>query len=249
MAEKGLSTMHSINSSLNLITPNVLTVGTIEQVKPMAYQDYEGNWKGFEVDILRFIAEHMRLAIQFITFPFDHIWLRPKQGDCDIASAVLTILPERAAEGAAFSHPIFEFGQSLLVRTSDSHCFHTLQDLENKKVGAVKNTMGEAYLQEYAPENLHVILYQRTDDVLNALRNHEIDAFARGEPCNGYIARKYAEFEIIDIQPCHEKVGFAVSRENNALLNIVNTEINQLKNKRVLRKLRKFWSAYNIHLL
>ncbi|MBU2712966.1 ABC transporter substrate-binding protein [Zooshikella harenae] len=241
--------MQTITSSLKLVTPGVLTIGTIEQVKPMAYQDNEGNWKGFEVDILRFIAEHMRLAIQFIPFPFDHIWLRPKQGECDIASAVLTILPERVTEGAAFSRPIFEFGQSLLIRTSDSHYFHTLQDLANKKIGAVKDTMGEAYLREYASNNSQIICYKRTDDVLSALRNHEIDAFARGEPCNGYIARQYVEFDIIDIQPCHEKVGFAVSQENNVLLNIINTELKNMSENSILRKLRKFWKAYNIHLL
>ncbi|MGI0117934.1 ABC transporter substrate-binding protein [Zooshikella sp. RANM57] len=241
--------MQTTNSSLKLITPGVLTVGTLEQVKPMSYQDNEGNWKGFEIDILRFIAEHMRLAIEFITFPFDHIWLRPKQGECDIASAVLTILPERAAEGAAFSRPIFEFGQSLLIRTSDSHYFHTLQDLAHKKIGVVGNTMGETYIREHASKSSQIIPYQRAEDVLRALRNHEIDAFSRGEPCNGYIARQYVEFDIIDIQPCQEKVGFAVSQENNTLLDIINTEINNMRDNGTIRKLRKFWKAYNIHLL
>ncbi len=241
--------MHAITSSLQLVTPGVLTVGTIEQVKPMTYRDSDGNWKGLELDILKLIAEHMKLAIHFITFPFDHIWLRPKQKECDIISAVLTILPERSAEGAVFSNPVFEFGQSLLIRANDSYYIHSLHDLVNKKIGAVKNTMGEIYLRKYAPKHAEIICYQYTDDVLNALQNNEIDAFARGEPCNGYIAQQQPEFNIIDIKPSLEKVGFAIAKENDKLLNIVNSELKNMSENGTLSKLRKFWKAYNIHLL
>ncbi|WP_408022080.1 type 2 periplasmic-binding domain-containing protein [Spartinivicinus ruber] len=109
--------------------------------------------------------------------------------------------------------------------------------------------MGETYLRKHAPKHAEIICYQCTDDVLNALQNNEIDAFARGEPCNGYIAQQQPEFNIIDIQPSLEKVGFAIAKENDMLLNIVNSELKNMSENGTLSKLRKFWKAYNIHLL
>jgi ABC-type amino acid transport substrate-binding protein len=143
--------MSSVTAQLALVKPGTLTVSTIDNFIPVIYRDNNNAWQGFEVDILQTFAKQWRLKLEFKLAPFDGIWQLPKQGQCDIAAAGISVSKGRSREGAAFTEPYLFIKQSLLVKKVSEP---ELKD-EGKNL-KILSQANEAIFQEIARETYQI---------------------------------------------------------------------------------------------
>jgi polar amino acid transport system substrate-binding protein len=89
---------------------------------------------GFDVDLMKAIAQKSGLQVEFINVPFDSLLAGISQCQYDAAISAITITEERKSS-MAFSDPYFAAGQVVTVNI-DNTDINSKDDLVGKKVSA-----------------------------------------------------------------------------------------------------------------
>lgn len=95
------------------ISKGTLTVVTSSDVEPFTYIE-EGQYAGYEIELMVRIAEHLGYDIEFKTVEFGALTPAIQDGKADIATGCITVTPERA-ELVAFTHTVYESGPVMVV--------------------------------------------------------------------------------------------------------------------------------------
>lgn len=214
-------------SGLDLVTAGTLTVCTDAPYPPMEYEE-DGEFTGFDIELMRAIAEDNGLDLAVANTGFDPITsgLAMEAGDCDIAAASITITAERE-ENIDFSDPYFVADQSLLT-TRDTG-IATLSDLDGRNLGVQTGTTGEIYANENAT-GATVISFENPGDLFTALSAGNIDAILQDIVPNAAQAAEDDSLVVVETYPTAEEYGFAAQEEGSEdVLEAVNTSLAKLR--------------------
>jgi polar amino acid transport system substrate-binding protein len=196
---------------LDLVTEGVLTVCTDSPYPPMEYEE-NGEYTGFDIELMRAIAAKLGLDLEVINSGWDAIvsGLALETGECDIAAASITILPERD-ENVDFSDGYFSGDQSLLVKTDSG--ITTLGDLDGLRLGVQTDTTGAMYAEENAPASTEIVSYENPGDLILALSADEVDGVLQDIVTNKAQTLEDDTLEIVEVYETNEPYGFAVKEE------------------------------------
>jgi polar amino acid transport system substrate-binding protein len=216
-------------ASLGLIDEGALTVCTDAPYPPFEFEDdATGEWTGFDMDIVRAIAEDLGLELSVTVQPFDGIWLAPAAGTCDLVASAMTITEERQA-AALFSDPYYDSGQSLLVRTEDAETYPDLESLDGHSIGVQTGTTGETYAEENAPDGAEIVSFDEPAAMFLALQSGDVDALLQDLPVNSERAAQDDAFTLVGDLPTDEQYGFATAQGNDALIEAINAGLATLR--------------------
>lgn len=113
---------------------------------------------------------------------------------------------------------------SALTVNTLSQNIESIEDLANIKVGTIKGSNSEEYLNR---EGVFASLYDSTENALQALQNKEIKAVIYDRPILQYLlsqSEEYTDLEILPNRILPSNYGFAIS-ENSPLRNELNIVI------------------------
>ena len=158
---------------LDLVMAGWLTVCTDVPYPPMELKDpsAEGGFTGFDIELMRAIANDLGLDLAIATPGWDAIisGLATEAGDCDISAAAITL--DESRRGIDFSEPYFENRQSLLV--ADDSTAATLADLDI--VAAANGDYGEFWLRYNTPAGVNVVVFDDIGAMYLAFEAGEVD--------------------------------------------------------------------------
>jgi len=222
----GTTTGGATSDEIKLVKEGTLTVGSDCDYPPFIL--LEGDKPvGFEYDLMEAIAADMGLTLEYLPPQnFDTLLTSVAGGvKMDIAVSSLTITPERA-QTVDFCTPYFDSNQACVVKGDSSYA--SAKDLEGKVVGAQAGTTGEAWANEHLA-GITMKPFNQTSEGLLALQAGEIEALFFDAPIAEYhIATNYPTMRIAEVIPTGEQYGFAVNKDNPALLAQINTSLNNL---------------------
>jgi polar amino acid transport system substrate-binding protein len=212
---------------LDLVTDGTLTVCTDAPYPPMEMEDpdAEGGYTGFDIELMRAIAEDLGLGLAVNNTGFDPITsgLAMEAGDCDIAAASITINEERE-ENIDFSEPYFSGDQSLLAL--DDSGLTALADFGGSSIAVQTGTTGEIYAQENAPDDAELVSFDAPGDMFLALEAGNVQGVLQDIVTNGDYALNNEGASVVETYPTEEFYGFAVKEEGSeALLEAVNAAL------------------------
>lgn len=214
-----------------LVAPGKLTVCSDIPYAPfelMAKGDDAG-LTGFDVELVRILAQRLGLTAQFKATPFDTIIPSLAAGNCDLVASATTITDQRRRK-VEFTAPYFDADQSLLVRAADKARYRTLADLKGRAIGVQSGTTGERYTKTNAPEGATVKAFPGAEDLFNALTSGDIDAVLQDFPVNQYRALRAAgQFAVSETFKTGEQYGFAVARDNPVLVAALDSALAQTR--------------------
>lgn len=213
--------------SLGLVTDGTLTVCTDSPYPPMEYEE-DGEFTGFDIELMRAIADDLGLEASIVNIGFDPITsgLAMDSGECDIAAASITITEERE-ENIDFSDGYFSGDQSLL--TSEGSGIASISDLDGKNLGVQTGTTGEQYATENAT-GASLVSFENPGDLITALNAGEIDAVLQDIVTNGDAALNNSNLVLVETYSTEEFYGFAVKEEGSeALMDAVNASLAKLR--------------------
>lgn len=214
--------------ALELVKDGALTVCSDAPYEPFEFQAEDGTWTGFDMDIMRKIAESNDLELEVSVQPFDGIWLAPAAGKCDVVASSMTITEERT-QAADFTDTYFNAFQSLLVRKADAEVFTTLESLKGKTIAVQTGTTGEAYAKANATDS-KIQSFDEASAMFLALESNQVDAVLQDYLINKERADKQGTSAVsVKFEDTPEQYGFAVETGNKALLDILNKGIDDLK--------------------
>ena len=211
-----------------LISRGELTVCTDAPYPPFEFEDDDGRWIGFDMDMMREISQRMGIELAVKVVPFDGIWLLPAAGECDVVASAMTITEERA-KSTLFTDPYFDADQSLLVRSVDAEKFDSLESLSGSSIAVQTGTTGEMYAQENAPADTTLVSFDEPAAMFLALQSGEVDAILQDLPVNGDRQSHDPNFAMTDTFPTGEQYGFAVSPESKKLAVVINDLMEEMR--------------------
>ncbi|KYG57832.1 amino acid ABC transporter substrate-binding protein [Planococcus maritimus] len=207
-----------------------LTVATSGTLYPTSYRE-EGTDEltGFEVEVVREMAERLELEVEFSEMGFDEMMTSVQTGQVDIAANDIEINEDRK-EKFVFSTPFkYSYGTAI-VREGDLSGIETLEDLEGKKAAGASTSVYMETARSYGAEEvtydnatnetyLRDVAIGRTDVILNDyyLQTLAIEAFP--------------ELEIVihpTIKYRPSEGGMVMNKGNDELVENVNNAIDEM---------------------
>ena len=207
-------------SGVSTVADGKLTVCSDVPYPP--FEDFDKSsptgFKGFDVDIVQEVADHLELDLEIRDSGFDALQggLEFATNKCDLGASAMTITEERK-KNITFSDAYYESKQSLLVPEGSD--IKSIDDLDGKKVGVQKGTTGESYTNDNA-DGAKVVSFPSDGEMWPALQGGQVDALLQDLPVN-VEHEKAGGYTIVEEYETDESYGLAMKKDS-ALAEKVN---------------------------
>lgn len=220
------------SAAVTTVTDGVLTMATNAYFPP--YEYYEGTEiVGIDAEIAQAIADKLGLELKIEDMEFDSIITSIQTGKADMGLAGMTVTDERK-QSVNFSDTYATGIQSVIV-PEDSD-IQSVDDLKGKKIGVQLATTGDLYAKDDFGED-NVEEYNKGNDAVMALSTGKIDAvIIDNQPAKSYVESTDG-LKILDTEYVEEEYAAALSKDNEALLDAVNTALSELKADGTIQKI------------
>lgn len=213
-------------------------VGTDAAYAPFESQNKENTIIGFDIDLMKAIAEKAGITVKFVNTPWEGIFKTLEQGDRDLLISAITITDERKKD-MDFSDPYFEAKQLIAV-PKDSKVTK-LADLKGQKVGVQTGTTGdEAVSKLFGKDSSDVKRFESTPLALKELSDGGLAAVVadNGVVINYVKNNSDKGFKMVEDSSFEkEYYGIAVKKGNKELLDKINAGLKQIKDDGTYKKI------------
>jgi len=217
-----------------------LVVGSSATYRPFAYETPTKEIVGYDIDIIRAVAQKAGLQIKIVNTPWTGIFAALNNGDVDLVISGVTINDKRK-QSYDFTAPYFEARQ--LIAVNKDSAVKNLKDLSGKKVAVVTgSTADDIASREFGKTNPDIRRFESTPVIISELANGGVDA-AIGD--NGVIAFRTQEHKqlktVSDASFPKEYFGIVVKQGNKALLDKLNKGLATVKTDGTYAQIYKKW--------
>jgi ABC-type amino acid transport substrate-binding protein len=205
----------------------------------------DGVLAGIEPDLAHQLGKQTGRAIRFEIIPFDRLFSSLQDGQIDLIMAGMSITPERQKR-VSFTDSYLKIGQMLLIREKDVKRFPKalFDQSAGVRVGVERGSTGEQYaLKSFAWSGL--THFDTTEAGVRALEQGGIDCFIHDAPTVWRFSADFATqrpgliglFEPMTDEP----LAWAVRKNDQALLEQLNKELDRMKSERTLQRILDKW--------
>lgn len=206
-----------------------LVVGSDAAYAPFESENADKTIQGFDIDIIKAIAEKAGLKIKIVNTPWEGLFSQLESGDRDILISAITINEDRK-KVMAFSEPYFEAAQ--LIALPQASKVTKFEELKNLKIGVQTGTTGDEIASRLAGKtNPNIKRFEATPLALQELSNGGVDAvIADNGVVNNFLSNNAKTFKTIsDTSFSKENYGIAVKKGNQELLKKINDGLAAIK--------------------
>lgn len=221
------------DNELGLRKEGTLTVGSNIAYAP--FESYEAGEKavGFDVDLMREVAERLELEVRFVNNPsFDALIPSLVDGQYDVVISAMTINDERKKQ-INFSDPYFSADQSLAVNVEQTPDLDSADKLTTDMViGVEKGTTGADYAQENFKDKVKEIrIFEDTQGSLGDLATGRVQAVVNDFPVSAFAAETQFKdvLKVVQRFETGENYGIGVAKESSELLDAVNEALDEIR--------------------
>jgi ABC-type amino acid transport substrate-binding protein len=232
----------AVNCQPRNIDSKELVVGISPDYPPYAFIDND-TIVGFDIDLLRLIAEKLNLKLKLVPMPFHSILVALQLNNIAVAASGLSGSPERAKQ-MLISIPYFKNDYLCAVSLKQS-ALNNLDGLKDKKIIINTGYTSENYLNKMNL-NTNLLKLKSVSDALLALSLKQGDVFVTSyasliQFLKTKEAEKFFIFTLPDTNENQEAISFLINKNNLDLLNNINDCINCFLQDGAIRKLIEKW--------
>ncbi|WP_345393080.1 ABC transporter substrate-binding protein [Nonomuraea salmonea] len=233
---------------LKLITPGKLTIGTDKPAyEPWFKDDDPSNGQGFESAVAFAVAGELgfdRSEVQWTTVKFD-VAFAPGDKKFDFDINQISITPARA-KAVDFSNGYYTVKQAVVAaeggKVADAK---SLAELKDAKIGVQAGTTSFNAVRDVIKPSSDPNVYNDQIDVVNALKNKQIDAAVVDLPTAFYVTAAQVENSTIVGQfsstgGTPEEFGLVMGK-GSPIKPCVDKAVDALKSKGELAKIEEQW--------
>lgn len=208
----------------------VYIVGTEPTFPPFEMTDDQGNITGFDIDLIKAIAEEEGFEVEIKKLGFDGLIMALQSGNIDIAASGMSITPKRL-ESVDFSDPYIDAGLKIAV-TADNNEIKSKEDLKGKVAAVQIGTTGAEKAYELKEEGLlkEVKTFKTVDIVFMELLNGGADCVINDVPVTeAYMSKNEGKIKMVGEPLVGDQYGIAVAKGNSELLEKINSGLKKVK--------------------
>ena len=231
---------------------NSITVGFDNTFVPMGYEEKNGQYAGFDIDLAKLVSEKLGIRVQFQPIDWDMKETELQNGTIDAIWNGYSATDERR-EKVAFTIPYMQNTQVIVSKKSSN--IRSVSDMKGKVLGAQTGSSG--YLDfEAQPELLKNYVknhdadqYQSFNEALIDLKNDRIDALLIDRVyANYYLASEgiMDDYEIFPAGFESESFAVGVRKSDKTLQKQLNQAFIALYQEGKFQEISQKWFGENI---
>ncbi len=232
---------------------NVMVVGVKYDFKPFGFLNENGQVVGFDVDLVRAMADEWGVTVQFVQVTSSDRIQKLVGGDVDMVAASMTHTKARD-EQIDFSQTYFLDGQSLLVRRDSG--ITGIRGLDGRTVAAIQGSTSIDQIRAHADANgvdITILPFQEYPPALEALKAGQIDALTTDSVALSQFAKDNPDLVVVGGLFTQEPYGMGLPSGDSYFNNLVNFTLQSLKQRGVYDQLYRKWfgeesTPYNIEI-
>jgi glutamine transport system substrate-binding protein len=238
---KTLSASLALTVAAGTVSAETLRVVTDPSFVPFEMMDQEsGEMIGFDMEIIREVADRAGFDIDLNTMDFNGIIPALQTGNVDIAIAGITITDKRS-KIVDFSDPYYDSGLRILVRNSENDV-QKFDDLDGMKVGTKIGSTSYDYLTKNLDDNDGVTPYPGSSDMYMALMSGAVDAVFYDSPNVGYFARTKGEGKVKTVGPLYEGQQYGIAfRKGSKWVEKANHALKEMREDGTYKSIYEQW--------
>ncbi|HQQ74139.1 MAG TPA: transporter substrate-binding domain-containing protein [Pseudomonadales bacterium] len=227
----------------------ILRVGLSPNYPPLAYKD-QGQLAGIDVAAAEVLGEQLNRKVEFVEKDFTQLIPALQAGQIDIIMSGMTITPERS-EKVSFSKPYLSAGQMAIIRFADAGQFGFKGAMfrPGARVAVQKNTTSEQYAAE-SLKNAEITLCDSSAEAFSLLKRGKVDFFVHDAATSWLLATDRTKEDLMSLNTelTDEKLGWAVKKDNTALLQAVNQQLGIMQKNGMLRAIINKWVPVTVEV-
>lgn len=206
---------------------------------PFEFFNENNEPEGFDIELFNAIGQEIGHPIEFKDMGFDALIPALTTKNVDAVMSGMSINEERQ-KVVSFTDSYYTSGSVIGVLV-ENETINSLTDLEGKKIGVEIGTIHAELANGVA--NAEVVVFNSTDESVNALESGKVDAIINDVPVLKYIITKSDEpkVKIVGELMSPTDFGIAISKENSELLDSINGALKKLKANGEYYKLHNKW--------
>lgn len=207
---------------------------------PFEFVDDDGNYVGFDIDLINAVADEVGFEIEMETTNFDGIIPGLQTGSFDIAIAGISIREDRM-EQVDFSDPYYESGLRIGVQI-DNDDINGIEDLEGKTIATRLGSTSADYIDQNI-EGAEANQYEQLDQAYLAVENGSVDAILYDAPNVAYYIQTQGEDSLKLVGDLYqaENYGIAFSKGQEELVEAVNEALATLRENGTYDEIYEEW--------
>lgn len=239
VAEASSTTASTISTDgIKLAKDGTLRMATNATFPPYINTTDDGGFEGIDYEVAEEIANRLGLKLEVDDMDFPSILAAVDGGKDDIAMGGITVTDERK-KSLNFSDSYATAVQVIIVK--DGSDIQSVDDLSKAKaIGCQEGTTGYIYCSDSEENGGYgdkAIGYSDGPTAVQALVSGKVDAVViDNEPAKEYVKANDG-LKIIDTPFVEEEYAIGVNKDNDALLNAVNSVLKQMKSDGTLQKI------------
>jgi len=226
-----------------------IVVGSSPDWPPYEFYDEQGNWAGFEVELMEMVAERLNLTVEWREMGFETIIPEVRDMTIDLGVSGFSVTPERLdVIQFTMPHSITE-GQIIMLESrrnelniTEIHSIEELADL-GIQVGVQVGTTQHDELAEKAPDC--VVVFDDYVLALQAMKDGSIDAVYAETPVTSWWilqAEQAGEEPIVVIyRRSYWPVAWVANKEADTLVAKINGALAELFAEGKVDELKAEW--------
>lgn len=231
---------------------NSITVGFDNTFVPMGYEEKNGQYAGFDIDLAKLVSDKLGIQVHFQPIDWDMKETELQNGTIDAIWNGYSATDERR-EKVAFTMPYMQNTQVIVSKKSSN--IRTVEDMKDKVLGAQTGSSG--YLDfEAQPELLKNYVknhdadqYQSFNEALIDLKNDRIDVLLIDRVYANYYLTSEGIIDDYEIFPAgFESESFAVGvrKSDQTLQEQLNQAFVALYQEGKFQEISQKWFGENI---
>jgi polar amino acid transport system substrate-binding protein len=154
----------------------VIVVGTSADYPPFEYIDDEGNYAGFDIELMEAVADELGLEVEWQDISFDGLIGSLQTEKIDAAIAAMSATAERD-EQVDFTQPYY-IGKDAVLTTADAGFeVGAKEDLDGLRVAVQTGTIQDDWVTENLTD-AEISRYERAEQAVMDLKSGRVDAVA-----------------------------------------------------------------------
>lgn len=226
-----------------IVKTGVLRVGMSGDQAPLNVKSRSGELIGFEVDLIRMMAQSMGVTVEYVIKPFPELLPALKEGDVDIVMSGMSITAERSLE-AVFVGPYMMSGKSLLTKNHALAEVSRTEDInqQNLTIAALRNSTSQAFAQKRLPL-AKLVTVENYDEGVRMINKGEVDALVADMPACALAVLRYPDENLATLSAPFtvEPVGIAVRASELSLQSLLHNYIQAYNESGLIEMLRVQW--------
>jgi ABC-type amino acid transport substrate-binding protein len=203
-----------------------LVVGTSADYEPFEYIDEDGNYTGFDIELMEEIADRMGVELEWQDIAFDGLIGSLQNDKIDAIIAAMSATEERE-EQVDFTDPYFISGDAVLVAEGSNLDLQDKNDIAGHTVGVQTGTIQESWIDENLDAD--VSRYERAEQAIMDLKSGRIEMVAMDlSAANSFVEQGGIEVAL-ETDFSGEHMAIAVKEGNTELKEEFDAVIDELQ--------------------